>query len=934
MTNTQTVTKKVVFEKPHGKILDLLNAITAGEEKDILDVPPSCESIDVFSLSFENNSFYLGAMTLKPLKKGGWGGAKTCTRSSDQRVSAFVDQVHHAILRDKERIGSVDYYKLKTDVDFLLLKELIAKKFLFLDRNTNHRITLEITPMPIQFEWLYDEAQHAYVFTTRNVILPYLFIRNPSPLVFDTEKGIFYPIESAMDGRTLTHLVRLPPIKPEYTDYLSKQLNGKHVPSLETPKALVVRKPQPIPVLTFINRRENYEEYASAKVSFKYEDKECAYKSDIMTFERMKDGNLIRIERDRKAEETLMATVMSRMDILRIKDYGYRYGYHRFGSGYEYRDIMDAFVPKKVNTATTSAIKDTYWHKFLSAELVDLKRHGFLIRFDDAFPYKPESEDDWYVDLDQSDMHWFDTEIGVMINGEKINLLPILIDIIRSKDMTFLEGYKMDVPLRLEDGREILVRRDRINQLLTFMRTIMKIGVNDEAKVKGTFKLNLLDALQLEQFKTNDFTTADWSGSKVLLDFASKLHDFKGITYIDPPHDLQTTLRPYQQEGLNWLQFLREYGLNGILADEMGLGKTIQTLAHLLVEKENNRLNNPVLLVMPTSLVANWESEIVKFAPSLSVKIVHGANRDFEQLNRFDILITTYPLIYRDFEHLNKHHYHTIILDEAQNIKNKNTTAAQCLMHLTADHRLCLTGTPLENHLGELWSLFNFLTPGFLGDDRYFNKEFRTKIEKGNDEYAKKILSTRIKPFMLRRTKAQIDLDLPQKTEIIQKCELTEHQRDLYEIVRLAMHKKVHDEIEKKGINKSQIIILDALLKLRQVCCDPRLLKMEHTVTESAKLTMLTEMLDEMVEEGRKILIFSQFTGMLDLIANELQQMKIPYVRLCGDTKDRKKPVEEFQKGTTPVFLISLKAGGVGLNLTAADVVIHYDPWWKTVVHK
>ncbi len=399
-----------------------------------------------------------------------------------------------------------------------------------------------------------------------------------------------------------------------------------------------------------------------------------------------------------------------------------------------------------------------------------------------------------------------------------------------------------------------------------------------------------------------------------------------------PPKSLQAELRPYQQEGLNWLQFLREYGFGGILADEMGLGKTIQTLAHLLVEKEKKRLTHPVLLIVPTSLVPNWESEMAKFAPSLSFKILQGASRDFEHLNTFDILITTYPLLYRDFEHLKKQHYSYIILDEAQNIKNKNTTAVKFLMHLTAEHRLCLTGTPLENHLGELWSLFNFLMPGFLGDDRYFNREFRAKIEKGNDEAAKKTLSTRIKPFMLRRTKDKIDLDLPAKTEIIQKCELTERQRDLYEVVRLAMHKKVQDEIDKKGLNKSHIIILDALLKLRQVCCDPRLLKMEHDVTESAKLNMLIEMVEEMVKEGRKILIFSQFTGMLSLIEAELNTIKIPFVKLCGDTKDRKTPVNEFQNGTTPIFLISLKAGGVGLNLTAADVVIHYDPWWNPAV--
>jgi SNF2 family DNA or RNA helicase len=222
--------------------------------------------------------------------------------------------------------------------------------------------------------------------------------------------------------------------------------------------------------------------------------------------------------------------------------------------------------------------------------------------------------------------------------------------------------------------------------------------------------------------------------------------------------------------------------------------------------------------------------------------------------------------------------------------------------------------------------------PDFLGHERYFKKEYRHKIEKENNEYAKKSLSTRIKPFILRRTKSEIALDLPQKVEIIQKCELTDEQRDLYEVVRLAMHEKVLAEIDRKGINRSQIIILDALLKLRQVCCDPRLLKSEHAVTESAKLNMLREMVSEMVEEGRKILIFSQFTSMLDLIAVELKKLKISYVELRGDTKDRKKPVEEFQKGETPVFLISLKAGGVGLNLTAADVVIHYDPWWNPAV--
>ena len=926
MLQDQTIEKKIPFERPPGKILELLNAINAGEDKDILDVSSSCEFVDVFSLVFENERFYLGAMRLKRLKKEGWGGAKNCIASSNSRVSDFVAQVYSSVFKNGRRIGAVDYYELKTDVDYYLLKELISRKLLFWERNTQRRITFETAPMATEFEWTYDEKQNAYVFQAKGISVPYFFVTKPYPVIFNVEKGILQTISSSMDQRTLFHLLEMPSIRPEHTHYISKQLTGKNTPELDPPKALIVKKVQPNPILTFKRFYENYEYYIGAYLNFKYEDKECAYKTHIKKFEQMKEGNLIRIERNVSAEETVVKNILlDKMDVLQMRTYAYRGSYSNI--------IKEGiFVPKKVNTASTPAIKDTYWYKFLSKELGELKRAGFFIRVDDSFPYQSASEDDWYVDLEPSEMHWFDTEIGVTINGEKINLLPILLNSIRSKDAAFLEGYKMDVPIRLEDGREILVRRDRINQLLTFLRSVMKISSNNEAKTKDTLKLSLLDALQLDYFKANDFTMADWSGSRTLLDFASKLKDFKGIKLIDPPKGLQATLRPYQQEGLNWLQFLREYRLSGILADEMGLGKTVQTLAHLLVEKEHKRLKNPILLVVPTSLVANWESEILKFSPGLSFKILHGTHRDFEQLKAFDILITTYSLVYRDFEQLKKHHYDTIILDEAQNIKNKNTQVVKILMHLQSENRLCLSGTPLENHLGELWSLFNFLTPGFLGDDWYFKKEFRLKIEKNNDDSAKKMLLTRIKPFMLRRTKSQIDIDLPQKTEIIQKCELNEQQRDLYEVVRLAMHKKVQDEIEKKGINKSQIIILDALLKLRQVCCDPRLLKMEHKVTESAKLNMLNEMLKEMVEEGRKILIFSQFTGMLELIAQELLAMKIPYVRLCGDTKDRKKPVDEFQEGKTPVFLISLKAGGVGLNLTAADVVIHYDPWWNPAV--
>ncbi|WP_147470596.1 DEAD/DEAH box helicase, partial [Pseudomonas savastanoi] len=274
-----------------------------------------------------------------------------------------------------------------------------------------------------------------------------------------------------------------------------------------------------------------------------------------------------------------------------------------------------------------------------------------------------------------------------------------------------------------------------------------------------------------------------------------------------------------------------------------------------------------------------------------------------------------------------------LILDEAQYIKNPNSKAAQAARNLNARQRLCLSGTPLENHLGELWSLFHFLMPGWLGNSKEFNSNYRTAIEKHGNQDRLHHLNARIKPFLLRRTKEQVATELPPKTEIIHWVDLNDAQRDVYETVRLAMDKKVRDEITRKGVARSQIIILEALLKLRQVCCDLRLVNQDMPVNSkqgtSGKLNSLMEMFEELLAEGRKILLFSQFTSMLSLIEEELKQRGIAYALLTGSTRDRRTPIHDFQSGKLPIFLISLKAGGTGLNLTAADTVIHYDPWWN-----
>jgi len=397
-------------------------------------------------------------------------------------------------------------------------------------------------------------------------------------------------------------------------------------------------------------------------------------------------------------------------------------------------------------------------------------------------------------------------------------------------------------------------------------------------------------------------------------------------------------LRPYQQQGLNWLQFLRDYQFNGILADDMGLGKTVQTLAHLLLEKQSGRMEKPSLVIMPTSLVGNWRREIEQFAPELKVLVLHGSERHglFEKITVHDVVLTTYPLLHRDQDILLKEVFHYIILDEAQYIKNPKSQTAQIAYKLKANHRLALTGTPMENHLGELWSIYHFLMPGFLNDLKRFQQLFRKPIENDADGERQKQLNQRIAPFLLRRTKDEVLEDLPDKTEIISTITLQGEQRDLYEAVRLAMDEKVRKEVANKGLARSQIMILDALLKLRQTCCDPRIVSLPQAkkVNQSAKLTFLMEILPEMVEEGRKILVSSQFTKMLALIEAELKKEGIGYSKLTGQTRKRDEAINNFQTGKVPVFLISLKAGGVGLNLTAADTVIHYDPWWNPAVER
>lgn len=560
-----------------------------------------------------------------------------------------------------------------------------------------------------------------------------------------------------------------------------------------------------------------------------------------------------------------------------------------------------------------------------------LRALNFDVEVDSTFAFNAVNYDgDWQYDLSEEESSaWFSLDLGVEFEGRKLSLLPIIMSALTelrepARDLSTL-NIDGKFYAKLEDGRLLGLPFERVER-------IFKILIDLYNTEGGTSRITLAQALDLAAIEESVL-----QGSRRLREIAKRLKGFDGITEIAAPDDLKTELRSYQLSGFSWLQFLSEFDLGGILADDMGLGKTVQTIAHILAEKKNGKLKNkPFLIVCPTSVVPNWISELQKFAPLLNATILHGNKRteQFQKVNKSDVVITSYALLAKDIEELKKYSWRGVVMDEAQYIKNPATKMSQSACMLKAEHRICLTGTPVENHLGELWSQFHFLNPGMLGSAKRFSELFRVPIERQGNMERQKLLSSRIKPFMIRRTKVEVEKDLPPKTVILKPTELEGAQRDLYELIRVSMHKKVRDEIANKGLSRSQITILEALLKLRQACCDPRLVKIEkaRSVNVSAKLDMLTEMLSELVDEGRKVLLFSQFTSMLDLIEPELVKLRIPFVQIRGDTTDRTTPVKRFQAGDVPVFLLSLKAGGTGLNLTAADTVIHYDPWWNPAV--
>lgn len=633
------------------------------------------------------------------------------------------------------------------------------------------------------------------------------------------------------------------------------------------------------------------------------------------------DAGSIVIERNAEVE----ASIAGRLDALgmvSLTEYLERFRLRVAEADVDVGDLLNQPDPRR------PPLPPQQWQALIDTLIAD----GFLVEYAPEFPRDRVTEiETWHGDLIDSGQAWFDLALGIDVDGERVDLLPVLRRVL--SDPQFSLSAKADekadasIAVSLDDQRKVRLSLARLRTLIEPLLEWLQV------EPKGSLRIHRTALLQLDGLEEVQLV---WSGASRLQDRLPELRALPKRT--EEPQGFTATLRDYQREGLAWLAFLSDAGLGGILADDMGLGKTVQVLAHIVDEKQRGRLTEPVLVVAPTSLIGNWCDETARFAPGLRVLVLHGSARSarYAAIDEHDLIITTYPLLSRDRSRLLEAKFSLLVLDEAQAIKNARSLAAQVVRDIPATRRLAMTGTPLENHLGELWAQFDAVEPGLLGSSRQFTRFFRNPIEKQGDLERQQRLKRRIGPLLLRRRKEDVLSELPPKTEMVHRLELAPGQRELYETLRLAQHERVREAIRERGLGQSGIIVLDALLKLRQVCCDPRLVKLESArrTRGSAKLDALLELLSRLVEEGRRVLVFSQFTEMLDLIAPEVGKIGIAHLMLTGQTPaaDRSERVRQFQDGQVPVFLVSLKAGGTGLNLTAADTVIHYDPWWNPAV--
>ena len=881
--------------------------------------------LDDAPLTQQKRAITLQVLQSRLLKRGGYGKETPYRYNGHYYHPDWVMPSDRAILElAVGRQNDLGYRTLTVegDIGHLLMVKLIDTGRAFWGADRERALGRGPT-RDLAFEWTENAREERVLETTLDGVGRWQLVPSDPPWYVDVDALESGPLENTPPAALLGQLIDAPPLPEAHvqavSNYLASRLPEAALPLPTAPNFVHIDEP-PKPVLILQSRDDSPDIGAFfASIRFRYADYVLPFdglEADATLEGKTPDGKPLVLKRDLPAETR------------HVVDFGKRHP--AFESALASDPAFYSRADRKPRVRDVQEIAHA-WRDLLDAR-PELEASGWTVQVREPFDLSFRNVTRVEATVSETASNWFDMSLKLSHGEQTFDLLPLVID--------WLQGDSRDssILLQADDGQWLEIAPELFEPVA---RTLLELYDDPSAATADGDALRLprtragtLDELG-EHWQRQGISVA-WHDAEDVFTLAERLREFDGLEHPSVPPGVRATLRPYQLDGMAWLGFLAEYGFNGILADDMGLGKTLQALAHLRHEHDIGRLTRPTLIVAPTSLLGNWRREATRFTPSLRTVVWHGTDRKERQqdLEDVDIVVTSYALVTRDIELLAARDFGCVILDEAQAIKNPSAKVTQALKTLPVKRRICLTGTPLENHLGELWSQFDFLMPGFLGSRKHFNRHFRTPIETHGSDERRERLASLIRPFLLRRRKEQVATELPPKTEIVREVALEPAQARLYESIRVSMEHRVRALLAERGLARSHIEMLDALLKLRQTCCHPALVKLDSArgVTESAKTELVLSMLEELIDEGKKILLFSQFTEMLGLLERELVERGIRYAKLTGRTRKRDEVIDSFQHGDVPLFLISLKAGGTGLNLTAADTVIHYDPWWNPAV--
>ncbi|PID60360.1 MAG: helicase SNF2 [Gammaproteobacteria bacterium] len=910
------------------QIIEANDDLDAGIETHEPGEPLLFYQLDYGALSHERKAFTLQILQSRLLKRGGYGKETPYRHHSHFHHPDWVMPSDHAILAllgGRTSNFSYQPLTLENGIGHLVLDKLMETERCFYGSEREQPLRRGPTRQ-LEFHWHQDaDGMHRL-----EVLLAggdddghtdWRLIPTDPPWYLLADEALAGPLEQTPNAQLLAHFIDAPPIPDDMAQSVSNALASRlarHAPPMPKKPDFVRIDEPPKPVLILQSRDQspNPLDYF-ASIHFRYGDYTLPFEGEMTetTLEgHTGDGHTLILKRRVDAERAL------------VVDFGRRF--QDFQPALSRNPEFYSLADRIPQARGVQQVVQTWRH--LCERQDELEANGWQVIVREPFSLSFESVTRLEAEISDTGSNWFDMALKLRHGDQRFDLLPLVID--------WLQNGASDDPILLQSdsGQWLEIPPELFRPVASTL-----LELYDEPGDSDTLRLPRQRAGDLDVLGDawdDDGFDVEWQGAETLRALADAFGDIDSgsIEAAEQPANVSLALRPYQLEGLGWLNFLARHGFNGILADDMGLGKTLQTLAHIADQQARGALDKPTLIVAPTSLLGNWAREIERFVPTLTAAIWHGTQRSRAALERAspDIVITSYSLVTRDFDFLDAFGFGLLVLDEAQAIKNPAAKVTQMVKQFAIDRRICLTGTPLENHLGELWSQFDFLMPGLLYSRKFFTRHFRTPIEVHGDAERQERLAQLIRPFLLRRRKEAVAADLPPKTEIIREVALKPEQAKLYESIRVSMEQRVRTLLKERGLARSHIELLDALLKLRQTCCHPNLVKLASArgVEESAKTDLLMSMLEELIDEGKKVLLFSQFTEMLAIIETEVKKRRLPFVKLTGRTRKRTEAIDAFQYGDIPLFLISLKAGGTGLNLTAADTVIHYDPWWNPAV--